>query len=149
MAHSYSSIHKLNCTGLRFFTVYGPYGRPDMALFKFVDSFFKNKKINLYNKGNHIRDFTYIDDIVNPIYLLLSKKPKGIVPHEIYNLASSKKTKLRKNNLPLQRGDIHKSHASIEKIQKKTNYKITFNHKKGIKEFIDWYIGYYNLNKNV
>ena len=164
MAYSYSSIHKLNCTGLRFFTVYGPYGRPDMALFKFVDSFFKNKKINLYNNGNHIRDFTYIDDIINPIYLLLNKKPNNIVPHEIYNLASSKpinlkvflkeieknlKSKLRKNNLPLQRGDIHKSHASIEKIQKKTNYKITFNHKKGIKEFIDWYIDYYNLNKNV
>ncbi len=162
MAYSYSSIHKLNCTGLRFFTVYGPYGRPDMALFKFVDSFFKNKKIDLYNNGFHVRDFTYIDDIINPIYLLIKNKPKGHVPHEIYNLASSKPIKLNsfikeieknlhsvlnKNKLPLQRGDIHKSHASISKLKKEISYKITFNHKKGIKEFIDWYIDYYKLNK--
>ena len=162
MANSYSTIHKLNCTGLRFFTVYGPYGRPDMALFKFVDCFFKKKKIDLYNNGDHIRDFTYIDDIINPIFILMNNRPKGKIPHEIYNLASSKPIKLKvfieeieknlksiikKNRLPLQLGDIHKSHASINKLKKNVKYKVTFNHKKGIKKFIDWYINYYELKR--
>ena len=162
MAHSYSAIHKIPCTGLRFFTVYGPYGRPDMALFKFVKSFFSGKKIDLYNNGDHIRDFTYIDDIVNPLYLLINKKPKEAIPHKIYNLASSNpislkkfineieknlKSILKKNKMPLQQGDIHKTYASIKKLKKDTGYKIIFDYKKGIKEFINWYIEYYGTNK--
>ena len=78
MAHSYSSLYKLRTTGLRFFTVYGPWGRPDMALFIFTKNILNGKKINLFNYGNHIRDFTYIDDIVEPILRLVNRPPKLI-----------------------------------------------------------------------
>ena len=96
MAHSYSNIHKLSCTGLRFFTVYGPFGRPDMALFKFSKAIFKSKAIQLYNKGNHTRDFTYIDDVTECIKNIISKKPKKNIPFEIYNIGNSKPRKVKK-----------------------------------------------------
>ena len=86
MAHSYSNIHKLRITSMRFFTVYGPMGRPDMALYKFANDIIKNKKINLFNKGNHFRDFTYIDDVVRSIEKLIQKPPKKNIPFEIYNM---------------------------------------------------------------
>ena len=89
MAHSYSNIYKLPCTGLRFFTVYGPFGRPDMALFKFTQQILKGKKIKLFNKGNHIRDFTFINDAVSGILSVLKKTPKGKIPFSIFNVASS------------------------------------------------------------
>ena len=94
MAYSYSNIYKISCTGLRFFTVYGEYGRPDMALFKFSNNIMLNK-IDLYNKGNHVRDFTYINDVVDQIYKLLKKPSKKTIPYQIYNIASSNPVSLK------------------------------------------------------
>ena len=90
MAYSFSSIHKIPTTGLRFFTVYGPYGRPDMALFKFTKGIIEEKNINLFNRGNHIRDFTYVEDIVNFINKIILKPPNFKIPYEIFNLSSNK-----------------------------------------------------------
>ena len=96
MAHSYSNIYKLPATALRFFTVYGPWGRPDMALFKFTKSIVKEKKLELFNSGNHYRDFTYVEDIVEAIVKLIPKPSKKSIPFEIYNLGSSKPIFLKK-----------------------------------------------------
>jgi len=161
MAHSYSYIYKLPCTGVRFFTVYGPFGRPDMALFKFTKNIINNKSIELYNKGNHLRDFTYVDDIVEGIYLLIKKQSKKTIPYEIFNIGNGNPNKLldylkyiEKNlnktskikNLPLQIGDIIKTHSSISKIKKYTGYKPKTDIETGIGKFIEWYKDYYNIN---
>ena len=160
MAYSYSNIYKLPTTGLRFFTVYGPFGRPDMALFKFTKSLFTNKHISLFNNGNHSRDFTYIDDIVEGIFLLIKKPSNKIIPYNIFNIGSNapkklnlfikiieklvnKKSKIKK--LPLQLGDVKKTHASINKLTKYVGYKPKYNITIGIKKFVDWYIKYYKL----
>ena len=90
MAFSYSNIHSLKCTGLRFFTVYGPFGRPDMALFKFTKAITEKKEIDLFNKGNHFRDFTYVTDIVEGITGLIKKPSKDKVPFNIFNIGNSK-----------------------------------------------------------
>ena len=124
MAHAYSNIYKLPCTGLRFFTVYGPMGRPDMSLFKFSNAMIKNKKIELYNKGNHYRDFTYVDDIVISISKLLTNPSNSQIPYDIFNIGSSKPYYLKKflslieenlskkakiKFLKIQQGDVHKT----------------------------------------
>ena len=134
MAHSYSNIYRLPCTGLRFFTVYGPLGRPDMVLFKFTKAILENKKINLFNYGNHIRDFSYIDDVVNSIEKLIKKPPKSKIPYEIYNIGNNNPQHLKKflkilekkltikakvKFQPLQLGDIHKTYASMHKLNNK------------------------------
>ena len=154
MAYSYSNIYQLPCTGLRFFTVYGPYGRPDMALFKFVESILDKKYLNLFNRGNHERDFTYVDDVVNAIEKLIKLPPTKNIPHDIFNIASSRPIKLRKylniieNNLndkakvkliAMQIGDIKKTHGSISKIFKKINFKPNTKINNGITKFINWY----------
>ena len=95
MAYSYSNIYRLPITGLRFFTVYGPFGRPDMALYKFAKAIKESKFIKLFNGGNHIRDFTYIDDVVSAIILLIKNPPKKRIPYEIYNIGSSRPETLR------------------------------------------------------
>ena len=159
MAYSYSNIYKLPCTGLRFFTVYGPYGRPDMALFKFVKNINSAKRIKLYNSGNHYRDFTYVDDIVESIIRLIKKPSKEKIPYEIFNIGGSKPHHLKKtflryiekilskkakiNNLPMQMGDIFKTHADTKKLQNKINYKPKTNLKNGINNFIMWYKIYF------
>ncbi len=158
MAHSYSNIYKLPITGLRFFTVYGEMGRPDMALYKFVESILNQKKLNLYNKGNHIRDFTYIEDVVNAVYSLINNPPKYKIPFDVFNVASSNPQNLKtfigiieklsgirsiKKNMPLQKGDVIKTHGSIKKINYKTNYKPKFSIKMGIKKYLKWYLEYY------
>jgi len=158
LAFSYSNIYKLPTTGLRFFTVYGPYGRPDMALFKFTKSILNNKKLELYNHGNHIRDFTYVDDVSNCIFKLINKPPKNEIPFEIFNIGSNKPQKLMNflkiitknlNKKPktvyksMQKGDVIKSHASIKKINKKIYFKPKTKIAKGIENFIDWYKVYY------
>ena len=172
MAHAYSSLYGLRLTGLRFFTVYGPWGRPDMALFKFTKNIIENKPIEVFNKGNHIRDFTYIDDIVNGILLSLKKLPKSIKldekieshnsysPHKIYNLGCGQKIKLKKfislieNNLnkkakktylPMQKGDVHMTSADISLTIKDLGYRPRVNVEQGIKNFIDWYKIYYKI----
>jgi UDP-glucuronate 4-epimerase len=158
MAYSYSHIYKIPTTGLRFFTVYGPFGRPDMALFKFTKSILSNKYLSLFNNGNHIRDFTYIDDITDGIMLLIKKPSKKSVPYNIFNIGSNSpkplkafikkiefflKQKSKTRNLPLQLGDIKKTHASIDALSKYIKYKPKYNINIGIKHFIDWYKSYY------
>ena len=158
LAHSYSNIFKLPCTGLRFFTVYGPYGRPDMALFKFTKNILKNRKIELFNSGNHDRDFTYIDDICEFIVRILNKPLNDKIPFNVINLGNGKSRKLKdyisnlekslgkksiKINLKLQKGDILKTHADIKKIAKKTKYKPKTKIEDGITKFVDWYKSYY------
>ncbi len=156
MAHSYSQIYKFKCTGLRFFTVYGPNGRPDMALFKFAKAIFNNQQADLFNKGNHVRDFTYIDDITESINRILNKKDKEI--YKILNIGNGRPVnlknfirelegfigkKLKYKKINIQEGDVFKTHASISKLNKLINFKPRTKTKEGIKNFLDWYIKYY------
>jgi len=158
MAHSFSNIYNLPCTGLRFFTVYGPMGRPDMALFKFTKAILNKEKIYLNNYGNHVRDFTYIDDVTDGILKLIKKPPKTKIPFDIFNIGNSNPKKLKhflqeiENCLgakakikyrSLQLGDIYKTHASTKKLRKKVGYQASTDTKKGIKKFIDWYKSYF------
>ena len=160
MAYSYSNIHKLACTGLRFFTVYGPYGRPDMSLFKFTKSILSSSKIDLYNSGKHVRDFTHVKDVVNAIYLILRKPSKQAIPFNTYNVASSnpqplkvflkcieknlgKKAKI--NNMKMQKGDVYKTHGSTKKLFKDTGFKPKITIQEGIKDFVLWFKEYYSL----
>ncbi len=156
MAHSYSNIYGLKCTALRFFTVFGPYGRPDMALFKFVSAIINNKAIDLYNYGKHERDFTYVDDVVYCITkLILSKK---INNYDTFNIGSNRPIKLKKfieivsknlntsyntNFLPMQQGDVFKSHSDNSKIKKIIGQYKQTSIENGIKKFISWFLKYY------
>ena len=159
LAYSYSYIYNLPCTALRFFTVYGPFGRPDMALFKFTKNILENRKIELYNNGKHSRDFTYIGDIVLGIASLLNKPRNTKTPFNIFNIGKGDSKKLKnylntiENNLgkkariknfPLQKGDIQKTHSDISALKKYANYSPRTDIDKGISEFIDWYLDYYN-----
>ena len=156
IAHSYSSIYKLPTTGLRFFTVYGPYGRPDMSIFKFTKNILNSKKIELYNHGNHLRDFTFIDDVVNLVLkIIFSPPPKSMkIPYEIYNVASNKtvhlKTIIKKieketkktakiKKIVKQKADVYKTFAKTDKIKNKIGKIAITNIDKGIKLFINWY----------
>jgi UDP-glucuronate 4-epimerase len=166
MAYAYSELYGLNITCLRFFTVYGPWGRPDMALFKFVKNIYENKKIDVYNFGKHKRDFTYISDIINAVDKILfnakyKKKLKNKkIPFETFNLARSKPEKLLTfikiieknlnkkamiNYLPMQKGDALDTFGINKKI--KNEFKINFevNLNEGISKFILWYKKYYKL----
>ena len=158
LAYSYSNIHKLPCTGLRFFTVYGPYGRPDMSLFKFTKNIIEKKNIKLFNHGRHVRDFTYIDDVINYINKILTKPSKKNIPYSIYNISSNNPKNLshfinliekkltkksKKINLDLQQGDTYKTHGDINLIYNKTKYIPTVSLKDGIDRFINWYKKFY------
>ena len=158
LAYSYSYIYNLPCTALRFFTVYGPYGRPDMALFKFTKNILENKKIQLYNNGNHSRDFTYVDDIVSGIFLILKKNNNTKKIFNTFNIGNGNSRKLKDylkaiekklnkkakiNNLPLQLGDIKKTHSDISLLNKYSNYNPKTDIEEGIHKFIDWYLEYY------
>ena len=172
MAHAYSALYNLPTAGIRFFTVYGPWGRPDQALFLFTKNILNNKKINLFNNGKHSRDFTYIDDIVDGIIKIGNKLPKKNLrwsaknpvpsfskyPFEIYNIASNRNIKLTKyvsiiekylgkkaliNNMPLQKGDVVDVSSNINKISRSLKFRPKFNVQTGVKNFIDWYLSYY------
>ena len=166
MAHSYSHIHRLPSTGLRFFTVYGPWGRPDMALFLFTDAIKNNKKIKLFNSGNMVRDFTYIDDIVNSIFKLIKKIPKKIdtnkkkqSPFRVLNIGSNNpinikkyikyiehylNKKAKKINYPMQKGDVKYTHANLDKLKKTIKLKkVRTKIQTGIYNFIKWHNKYY------
>ena len=172
IAHSYSHLFNLPTTGIRFFTVYGPWGRPDMALFKFTKSILNNKKIEVFNYGKHSRDFTYIDDIVKGILLILNKIPKknnasynkretlSTAAFDIYNIGNSKRVNLKnyikeieknlnikskKKYLKLQPGDIKDTLSSTIKLNKATGYKANVDFKEGVKRFINWYLSYYKV----
>ncbi len=173
MAHSYSHLYNLNTIGLRFFTVYGPWGRPDMALFKFTKNIIENKPIQVFNNGEHIRDFTYIDDIVSGVNGALERiipttsswdsnipSPEfSSAPFEIYNLGNGKPVKLMKyireieKNLgkkakiqfqPLQKGDVVKTESDISLAKQNLGYNPTTNIENGIKNFVNWYKSYFS-----
>ena len=173
LAHSYSALFDLPTTGLRFFTVYGPWGRPDMALFKFTDSIMNDKPLDIYNFGNHARDFTYIDDIINGILAVIPNAPKAseaidnnppdpsrsIAPYRIYNLGNGKivqlmdyvneleaclNKKAQINFLPMQIGDVPITHADMSETRKDFNFKTTTDINVGIRNFVEWYLDYYS-----
>jgi len=158
MAYAYSNIYKLPCTGLRFFTVYGPYGRPDMALFKFTKNILENKKIELFNNGNHARDFTYIDDIIDGIFSIIKKTKNPKKPFNIFNIGNGNSKNLKEyiklieknlnikakfKKLPIQLADIKKTHSDISNLNLYSGYKPKVNIEIGVKRFINWYKEYY------
>mgnify|MGYP006074977193 CR=1 FL=1 len=174
MAHTYSYLYQLPTTGLRFFTVYGPWGRPDMALFKFTKNILEGKQIDVFNHGKHTRDFTYIDDIVEGIIKTLdnpatsngnwnSKQPDPATskaPWCIYNIGNNKPVQLmdyidalektigkkaKINFLPLQLGDVPDTYADIDNLKIKFNYKPSTSVIKGVFNFVKWYKDYYQI----
>ena len=171
LAYTYSHLYDLPTTGLRFFTVYGPWGRPDMSYFKFTKAIMKGDPIQVYNSGNMKRDFTYIDDIVEGIVRLLGKKPERIqlptissnAPYKIYNIGNNQPVKLMefisvfeekigkkaiKQFLPMQAGDVHETYADIEDLEKDIGFKPQTTINEGIGKFIDWYKEYYKLDQD-
>ena len=175
IAHSYSHLYNLPSTGLRFFTVYGPWGRPDMALFLFTKSMIKGEKIDVYNNGNMIRDFTYIDDVVNSIIKVLNKPPRknsaleksgftpenSWAPHKIFNVGNSKPIKLLDflkvleeilcvkaniNYLPMQSGDVRATESDTTILEDYINYRPNTPIENGIKEFVKWYKEFYKIS---
>ena len=163
MAHAYSNLYGLKTIGLRFFTVYGPWGRPDMALFIFTKAIFENKKIELFNEGNHTRSFTYISDIVEPIHRLIkiNESEQNILnSNEILNIGGAETVKLlrfidiiekyigRKAKIilkPMRKGDVKETNADISKLERITKYVPQVNIEEGIKRFIDWYKKYHKI----
>ena len=161
IAHAYSCLYKIKTTGLRFFTVYGPWGRPDMSLFLFTEKILNKKKIDIFNNGDHYRDFTYIDDIVRGIFLSTKNIEKFNYYKEsffnIFNIASGRSIKLTKfieliekklnlkairNYKKIQKGDIIRTSGSIKKIRNILGYKPKVDIQKGINNFIEWYLDY-------
>ena len=163
MAHAYSNLYGLKTIGLRFFTVYGPWGRPDMALFIFTKAIIENKKIELFNEGNHTRSFTYISDIVEPIHRLIkiNESEQNILnSNEILNIGGAETVKLlrfidiiekyigRKAKIilkPMRKGDVKETNADISKLERITKYVPQVNIEEGIKRFIDWYKKYHKI----
>ena len=174
MAHTYSSLYRLPTTGLRFFTVYGPWGRPDMALFKFTQNILADKPIDVFNNGNHKRDFTYIDDIVEGVIRTLDQVPASnaqwngdapdsatsYAPYRLYNIGNNQPVELMrfieilekclgkqaiKNFLPLQQGDVPATYADIDDLMRDVDFKPDTPIEKGISNFVRWYREYYNV----
>jgi UDP-glucuronate 4-epimerase len=174
MAHTYSHLYGLPTTGLRFFTVYGPWGRPDMALFKFTKAILEGETIPVFNYGNHKRDFTYIDDIVEGVVRVLDIPAKpdiywagnnpnsatSAAPWRVYNIGNNSPVELlkyieaiesalgiaaKKEMLPLQPGDVPDTYADVDDLVKDFGYKPSMNIVKGVKNFVDWYREYNNL----
>lgn len=154
MAHSYACVHNLPVTGLRFFTVYGPFGRPDMALFKFTDKILKGEPIDVYNKGDLSRDFTYIDDIVNGVVKVMTHKPENEIPYAVYNIGRGQPVKLMdfikaiekatgkeaiNNFLPMQPGDVEQTWADTSKLSRDLDYQPEVELEVGVKRFVKWY----------
>lgn len=177
MAHTYSHLFNIPTTGLRFFTVYGPWGRPDMALFLFTEAILKGEPIKVFNYGKMKRDFTYIDDIVEGI-LRVADRPaqpnaefdpmnpdpgSGKAPYKVYNIGNSAPVLLmdyiravekglgkeaKMDLLPLQPGDVPASHADVDDLIRDTGYKPDTKIEDGVKAFTDWYLDYYKVNPN-
>jgi len=165
MAHTYSHLFDIPTTGLRFFTVYGPWGRPDMALFIFTKAMIEGKKIDVYNFGKMSRDFTYVDDIVEGIARLIPKPPKKSeekgVAYNLFNIGYGSPVKLmdfiheiehnlgieaEKNMMPIQPGDVPKTWADVDNLFELTDFKPQVDVKNGVKKFIDWYKKYYMIS---
>jgi len=163
MAHSYSSLFGIQMIGLRFFTVYGPWGRPDMALYLFTKSILNGKPIQVFNQGKHTRSFTYIGDIIEAIHRLIKiteKKSTKLEKNEIFNIGGSNPVKLMhfikiiENNLgleanikylPLQKGDVKKTNSNNKKLESIIRYSPQTDIVTGIKNFIEWYKDYYDI----
>ncbi|MCP4285956.1 MAG: NAD-dependent epimerase [Gammaproteobacteria bacterium] len=174
MAHTYSHLFNIPTTGLRFFTVYGPWGRPDMALFKFTQKIIAGEPIDVFNYGNHRRDFTYIDDIVEGVIRVLDRvaqpnpdwssddpdSASAKVPYRLYNIGNNQPVELgyyievleqclgmtaSKNLLPLQPGDVPDTFADVQDLIQDTGYKPDTPVQEGVKRFVDWYRDYYNV----
>ncbi len=176
MAHSYSNLYGLPTTGLRFFTVYGPYGRPDMALFMFTRNIIEGRPIDVFNYGNHKRDFTYVDDIVEGVIRTMDRTAEpnpewdaaqpdpgtSRVPYRIYNIGNHKPVELmryievieecvgkkaEKNLLPLQPGDVPDTWADTEDLSNDVGYAPSTPIEVGVKNFVEWYLDYYGIKK--
>ncbi|WP_339251813.1 NAD-dependent epimerase [Sporosarcina sp. FSL W8-0480] len=174
MAHTYSSLYGIPTTGLRFFTVYGPWGRPDMALFKFTKNIIEGKPIDVYNNGEMLRDFTYVDDIVEAISRLIVKPAKAnpdwsgknpdpsssYAPYKVYNIGNNSPVNLMefieaieekvgkkaiKNFMPLQAGDVPATYADVEDLYRTIEFRPQTLIKDGVGKFVDWYIDYYKV----
>lgn len=174
MAHTYSSLYDIPTTGLRFFTVYGPWGRPDMALFMFTKNILEGKAINVFNNGEMMRDFTYVDDIVEAITRLVEKPAQpnpewtgenpdpgtSYAPYKIYNIGNNSPVRLMdfieaieektgkkaiKNFMPLQAGDVPATYANVEDLYRDIDFQPKTNIKDGVGKFVDWYVSYYGV----
>ncbi len=174
MAHTYSYLYNLPTTGLRFFTVYGPWGRPDMALFLFTDAIVNNRPIKVFNQGNMQRDFTYIDDIVEGVIRVMDKTPEpdpdwssdnpnpssSRVPYKLYNIGNNQPVSLMafiqaietalgkeaiKEYLPLQPGDVPATYADVSDLMADTGFKPATSLEAGVRNFVDWYKDYYGV----
>jgi UDP-glucuronate 4-epimerase len=174
MAHTYSSLFNLPSTGLRFFTVYGPYGRPDMALFLFTKAIVEGKPIDVFNNGKMKRDFTYVDDIVESIERLIPMAPvpdknwsgmapdpaSSFAPYRVYNIGNSDPVELLhfieiierklgktaiKNFLPIQDGDVPETYADVSDLEREIDFRPATPIEVGVGKFIDWYKEYYNV----
>lgn len=170
MAHTYSHLYNIPATGLRFFTVYGPMGRPDMAYFGFADKYFNGEPIKIFNNGDFendlYRDFTYIDDIVEGIERLLSNAPEGDVQHKVFNIGNNSPEKLmtfittlekclgnalgkevefEKVFEPIKPGDVPATYASTEQLQKAVGFKPETTIEEGLQQFANWYVDYYGV----
>lgn len=174
MAHTYSALYDLPTTGLRFFTVYGPFGRPDMALFLFTKAILEGKPIDVYNHGKMKRDFTYVDDIVEAVARLIPKPPKpdpdwsglkpdpssSFAPYRIYNIGNNKPVELLKfigiieektgkkairNFMPIQDGDVPETYADVDALVREVDFKPSTPIEEGVGKFVDWYRSYYEI----
>ena len=160
MVHIYSHLYKIETIGLRFFTVYGPWGRPDMAMFLFTDAILKNKPIHVFNNGNLSRDFTYIDDIVEGVVGTLLKESKNSNLYKLYNIGNGKPVQLldfieslekvlditaKKHMLPMQDGDVYQTFANTSKLEHDFAYKPQTTVNDGIYKLVKWYKNYYNI----
>ena len=160
ISFSFSNIYKMRITGLRFFTVYGPYGRPDMAYYSFTKSIVENRTIELYNKGNHFRDFTYIDDIVNSISKIMIKKENKKKLHNIFNIGFGKsiniiklikliekesKNKAKIKLVSIKLGDVKKTHSNISKLSKEIGYHPKTTLAQGMSKFYNWFKIYHKI----
>ncbi len=171
VAHVYAHLYGLPVTGLRFFTVYGPWGRPDMALFKFCKAIFQGDPIDLYNHGHMLRDFTYIDDIVEGVVRIVQKPPapasasseregESVPPYRIFNIGNNQPVELTRlieilenktgrkaltRGLPMQPGDVPVTFADIDELVKKIEYRPRVPIEEGVGRFVDWYREYYKV----
>ena len=171
MAHAYSKLYKIPATGLRFFTVYGPMGRPDMAYFSFTSKIVKGEKIQIFNYGDMKRDFTYIDDIITGVVNVMNKVPcktEDGAPYKIYNIGNNKPENLlyfvetlekclmregiidkpvEKEFLPMQPGDVYQTYADVDDLVRDFNFKPNTDLEEGLSCFVKWYKEYYKLDK--
>jgi UDP-glucuronate 4-epimerase len=170
MAYTYSHLYKIPATGLRFFTVYGPMGRPDMAYFEFVNKYFNGEPIRIFNNGDFehdlYRDFTYVDDIVEGVVRLLNNPPGELVPHRVFNIGNSSPERLMtfvqtlekalstalgrevifdKKFEPLKAGDVPATYASTDRLHEAIGFKPSTSIEEGLQKFAEWYVEYYGM----